>query len=158
MLALEILYLLSVTLLAVYGVNSLLLTWLYRRNKDQVSNGQADDPVKPGLYDPHPYVSVQLPVYNERHVAERLLEAVVNLDWPTERLQIQVLDDSTDETAGIISACLERYRAQGLAVEIEHIRNVLASVGGNKVRAAGILGISRKTLRQKLTAAESKPR
>ena len=122
MLALEILYLLSVTFLAVYGVNSLLLTWLYRRHTDQGSYERADDPVEPGPYDAHPFVSVQLPVYNERHVAARLLEAVVNLDWPAERLQIQELDDSTDDTAGIISACLERYRAQGLAVKIEHIR------------------------------------
>jgi cellulose synthase/poly-beta-1,6-N-acetylglucosamine synthase-like glycosyltransferase len=55
-------------------------------------------------------------------VVERVLEAAVNLDWPAERLQIQVLDDSTDDTLQIIDAARERYRTQGVGMQIEHIR------------------------------------
>ena len=122
MLALEILYLLSVILLAVYGLNSLLLTWLYRRQERGASHGRFGDPIDSEVHSPYPYVTVQLPVYNERHVVERLLEATLNLNWPAQRLQIQVLDDSTDDTRHIIAAALERYRARGLPIEIEHVR------------------------------------
>ena len=122
MIALEILYLLSVILLAIYGLNSLILTWLYRRHKDETWIERTGDPVEPGTDFAYPHVTIQLPVYNERHVVERLLEAAINVDWPGERLQIQVLDDSTDDTRQIIAAALERYRAQGVSTEIEHVR------------------------------------
>jgi cellulose synthase/poly-beta-1,6-N-acetylglucosamine synthase-like glycosyltransferase len=121
-LALEILYLFSVVLLAAYGLNSLLLIWLFRQHKGESSKERIGDPVDAGNGLPCPHVTVQLPVYNERHVVERLIEAAVRMDWPAERLQIQVLDDSTDETRQIIAAALERYRAQGLTIEIEHVR------------------------------------
>jgi cellulose synthase/poly-beta-1,6-N-acetylglucosamine synthase-like glycosyltransferase len=121
MLILEILYLFSVALLAVYGLNSLLLTWLYRRHHKNSNNNQRPDinlnSVKPTAE--VPLVTIQLPVYNERHVVERLINAAVNLNWPVERLQIQVLDDSTDDTHQIIAATLERHRGQG--VWLEHI-------------------------------------
>jgi cellulose synthase/poly-beta-1,6-N-acetylglucosamine synthase-like glycosyltransferase len=122
MLALEILYLFSVVFLALYGLNSLLLTWLCRQQQGETSRGQMDVPVDAGTSIPHPHVTVQLPVYNERHVVERLIEAAVRMDWPAERLQIQVLDDSTDDTRQIIAAALERYRAQGVTAKIEHLR------------------------------------
>jgi cellulose synthase/poly-beta-1,6-N-acetylglucosamine synthase-like glycosyltransferase len=122
MLALEILYLFSVVLLAVYGLNSLILTWLYRQHQGETSRGQMGDPVDAGTSFPHPHVTVQLPVYNERHVVERLIEAAIRLDWPAGRLQVQVLDDSTDDTRQIIAAALERYRARGVPIEIKHVR------------------------------------
>jgi cellulose synthase/poly-beta-1,6-N-acetylglucosamine synthase-like glycosyltransferase len=122
MLALEILYLFSVVLLAVYGLNSLILTWLYRQHQGETSRGQMGIPVDAGTSFPHPHVTVQLPVYNERHVVERLIEAAISMDWPARRLQIQVLDDSTDDTRQIIAAALERYRARGVSIEIEHVR------------------------------------
>jgi cellulose synthase/poly-beta-1,6-N-acetylglucosamine synthase-like glycosyltransferase len=63
-----------------------------------------------------PRVTVQLPVYNERYVVERLIDAVCGLDYPRDRLEIQVLDDSTDETAGLARERVANYRAAGIDV------------------------------------------
>src|SRR5690606_17687204 len=62
----------------------------------------------------------QLPVYNEKYVIERLIDAVVNIDYPREKLEIQILDDSTDETSGIIYQKLEWLERFG--IRIKHIR------------------------------------
>ena len=67
-----------------------------------------------------PLVTVQLPIYNELYVAERIIEAVSKFDYPVDRLQIQVLDDSTDETALIVASAVERVAARGL--RIDHVR------------------------------------
>ncbi len=131
MLILEILYFLSATFLAIYGLNSLILTWLYHRHKkkrgladwqtgtpaQQVDHSNNAYPVSPN----YPNVTVQLPVYNERHVVERLIDAVINLDWPAHRLEIQVLDDSTDDTQQIVAATLKRHQARGTKIRLEHI-------------------------------------
>ena len=67
-----------------------------------------------------PIVTVQLPVFNEVHVVERLLDSVTRLDWPRDRLEIQVLDDSTDETAPLLARLVAAYRAQGIDVRHLH--------------------------------------
>src|SRR5689334_4098023 len=67
-----------------------------------------------------PVVTVQLPVYNEKAVINRLLDATCSLDYPRDRLQIQVLDDSTDITTDLIAQSIKTWRQRGL--EIEHIR------------------------------------
>ena len=67
-----------------------------------------------------PKVTVQLPVYNERYVVERLLDAVAAFDYPNDSLQIQVLDDSTDETVGLIAEKVQHFRELGL--HMEHVR------------------------------------
>jgi cellulose synthase/poly-beta-1,6-N-acetylglucosamine synthase-like glycosyltransferase len=77
-------------------------------------------PIRPPLPEELPRVTVQLPVYNEPAVVERLLEAVGALDYPRERLDIQLLDDSTDETPGIAARVVAELRASGLS--IEHVR------------------------------------
>ena len=66
-----------------------------------------------------PHVTVQLPIFNERYVAERLIDAVSALDYPRDRLEIQVLDDSTDETRELVSQVVDRHRAAG--VDIVHL-------------------------------------
>ncbi len=66
------------------------------------------------------FVTVQLPVYNERHVIERLIDRVAALDWPRDRLEIQVLDDSTDETVALAAARVAHHRARG--IDIRHLR------------------------------------
>jgi cellulose synthase/poly-beta-1,6-N-acetylglucosamine synthase-like glycosyltransferase len=63
---------------------------------------------------------VQLPVYNERHVVERLIDAVCRLDYPSEMLEVQVLDDSDDDTTEIARRCVARHAARG--VRVEHLR------------------------------------
>jgi cellulose synthase/poly-beta-1,6-N-acetylglucosamine synthase-like glycosyltransferase len=65
-----------------------------------------------------PKVLVQLPLYNEKHVADRLLSAACRLNWPADRLTIQVLDDSDDETSVIIDRSAERLRAHGHRIEV----------------------------------------
>jgi cellulose synthase/poly-beta-1,6-N-acetylglucosamine synthase-like glycosyltransferase len=95
--------------LLVYATNAYVMValhWRHRRDPEQV----------PPLPDPLPVVTVQLPLFNERYVAARLLEAVQALDYPRERLEIQVLDDSTDDTPGIVAPAAERLRAEGLRV------------------------------------------
>jgi cellulose synthase/poly-beta-1,6-N-acetylglucosamine synthase-like glycosyltransferase len=67
-----------------------------------------------------PFVTVQLPVYNERHVVERLIDKVAALDYPRSRLEIQVLDDSNDETVALAAARVAHHRAGGL--DIRHLR------------------------------------
>ena len=71
-------------------------------------------------FDDLPVVTVQLPIYNERYVAERLLRAVNDLDYPREKLEVQVLDDSTDDTRELIEREVERLRATGLDITLLH--------------------------------------
>lgn len=104
-----IIYLCVVGALFVYGVNFFYLTYrTWRERKFKIA-------VPP--LSTLPCVTVQLPIYNELYVAERLIDAVAQLDYPADLLDIQVLDDSTDETAEIVRRAVERWRAQGIAIE-----------------------------------------
>ncbi|WP_316934259.1 hypothetical protein [Hymenobacter sp. AT01-02] len=69
-----------------------------------------------------PRVTVQLPIYNELYVVERIIDACAALRYPTDRLHLQVLDDSTDETVALAAARVAHYRAQGL--RIDHVRRL----------------------------------
>lgn len=96
------------TVLSIYGFYRFRLIYLffrYRRFKPQPKGTFADNDL--------PTVTVQLPIYNEMYVVERLVKAVTELDYPRERLEIQVLDDSTDETATIAEREVKKYQAQG---------------------------------------------
>ncbi len=77
------------SLLGLYGVHRLFVVWLYYRTRAEPSGP---------LPDTLPFVTVQLPLFNERHVVGRLIDAVAQFDWPRDRLEVQVLDDSTDAT------------------------------------------------------------
>ena len=106
------LYLLAAALLTVYTGGLfvlLLLHWLWR-----------DDTLAPPHPQVYPPVTVQLPLYNERHVVGRLLDAVAALDYPREVLVIQVLDDSTDATSQIVAAKVAGLRKRGLTMQ--HVR------------------------------------
>ena len=70
-----------------------------------------------------PRVTIQLPIFNERYVIERLVEAVSRFDYPPELLDVQVLDDSTDETQQVARACVERHAAQGMPIVYIHRTN-----------------------------------
>jgi cellulose synthase/poly-beta-1,6-N-acetylglucosamine synthase-like glycosyltransferase len=109
------LYLLVWVVLAAYGVHRLHLVRLFRKR----AKGAAP-PERPAPEGAWPRVTVQLPVYNERYVVERLLEASAALDYPADRLEIQLLDDSTDETTEIAAAAVAAFRARG--VDVAHIR------------------------------------
>ena len=107
-------YFLAAGLLFLYSLGQLHLTWLYLHQR----NSQPQEPPPPPAE--WPAVTVQLPVYNEKYVIERLLTAVCRLDYPLEKLEIQVLDDSTDETSDLAARLVRRYQQKGL--DIKHIR------------------------------------
>jgi cellulose synthase/poly-beta-1,6-N-acetylglucosamine synthase-like glycosyltransferase len=77
-------------------------------------------PVEPARLDPLPTVTVQLPIYNEMYVADRLIDAVCQLEYPRELLEIQVLDDSTDETREIAELAVRRHAAHGIDIKYFH--------------------------------------
>jgi cellulose synthase/poly-beta-1,6-N-acetylglucosamine synthase-like glycosyltransferase len=100
-------------LLAVYGAHRAVMLRLYYRHRDDAPRAGPEP-------DPLPRVTVQLPIYNEVYVVDRLVEAVAAMDYPPELLEIQILDDSTDETADVARAAAERLRARGR--DIRHLR------------------------------------
>jgi cellulose synthase/poly-beta-1,6-N-acetylglucosamine synthase-like glycosyltransferase len=111
---LDLAYLSTLGLLAVFGLHRLanLARWRrvsWERTEDRREMSPAADA---------PIVTVQLPLYNERTVAVRLMRAVAALDWPKQRLELQVLDDSTDETGALIDGEAERLQAQGFDVKV----------------------------------------
>ena len=67
-----------------------------------------------------PPVTIQLPIYNEMYVADRLIDAVCEMDYPRELLEIQVLDDSTDETREIAELAVRRHAARGFDIRYLH--------------------------------------
>jgi cellulose synthase/poly-beta-1,6-N-acetylglucosamine synthase-like glycosyltransferase len=105
-------YVSTAVMLALYGVNSLVTLVLYLHHRRRA-------PLLPPLTST-PRVTVQLPIYNERYVVERLIDAVVGLDYPRDRLQIQVLDDSTDETTAIAQERTAYHRQRGVDVVVTH--------------------------------------
>lgn len=113
-----ILYGLAGMLLFLYNCGQLSLIVIYLRSKQQRQTMMLSADAK--APDKLPPVTVQLPVYNELYVVERLVDAVVRLNYPKDKLSIQVLDDSTDETVGILAAKVNEYKQKGF--DIEHVR------------------------------------
>ncbi len=98
-------YFLLMVVLAFYGLHRYQLVWLYYRHKKNATHGQTHQ------FAELPFITIQLPIFNEQFVIDRLIDACCNLDYPRDRLEIQVLDDSTDETSQVAEAIVERYRA-----------------------------------------------
>jgi len=122
-LSIEIPYFLVLAILSVYGVHRYCLTYYYLKNRDKKPK-----PLK--LFDKLPHVTVQLPVYNERYVVERLIEAAINLDYPRELLEIQVLDDSTDDTRHLCERLVRQYAGAGYPIKYLHRENRLGFKAG----------------------------
>ncbi len=108
-------YALSMAVLLLYGLN---LLWMATRHGRATRSREGNASMAPEAELPH--VTVQLPLYNEQHVAARLIGACVALDYPREKLEIQVLDDSTDATFALVAAEVARHRAAGHAVVHVH--------------------------------------
>lgn len=118
----EVLYSLAVIWLLLYGFNKYYITYLFLRNLGREAEKDTcflEEFWKKTPESSLPRVTTQLPVYNEKYVAERLLEAVVGLDYPKGLHEIQVLDDSTDETRDILARAVEKYHKAGY--NIKHI-------------------------------------
>lgn len=111
---LQALTLLALGGLALYGFLGLYTLLIYRRCR------RPSDGATPVRRAPLPRVTVQLPLYNELYVVERLLGAAAALDYPRHNLQIQVLDDSEDETTARVAQLVEAYRRQGLNISLVH--------------------------------------
>ena len=105
-------YFFVLVILAVYGWHRYFLVYLYMKNKDR-------HPTPMGM-DRLPKVTVQLPIYNEMYVADRLIDAVCRLNYPRELLEIQVLDDSTDETRIVAERAVMRNAATGIDISYLH--------------------------------------
>jgi cellulose synthase/poly-beta-1,6-N-acetylglucosamine synthase-like glycosyltransferase len=112
--ALLVPYFVVLILLASYGLHRYILVYLYYKNRKNHTSEPA------ARFEDLPRVTVQLPMFNEQFVAERLIESVGKLKYPREKLDIQVLDDSTDETVGVGRNLVERYAALGHPITYHH--------------------------------------
>lgn len=104
-------YSLGFVVLGLYGLRALILTIAYAFVR------RRPEPAPPAP-DVLPLVTVQLPIYNERYVATRLIDAVCRMRWPRERLAVQVLDDSDDDTVALIDACADAWRVRGADITV----------------------------------------
>jgi len=104
-------------ILSVYGLHRYDIIRTYFKHR---RNAQGEPPRR---FEQLPPVTIQLPLYNERYVVERLIEETLKIEYPKELLQIQVLDDSTDDTAPFAEALVERYRNMGYPIEYHHRTN-----------------------------------
>ncbi len=112
-----ILYSISLLYIFLFSLGQLHLTWLYVRRKNDKSDLSGSAQVF------SPKVTIQLPVFNERYVVERLIEAVSKLKYPKDSLEIQILDDSTDDTTAIILKKVESLRLLKLDINLIHREN-----------------------------------
>src|SRR5689334_2216994 len=106
-------YFFVLCILAMYGWHRYYLVYVYMKNKANVPKAL------PPL-DPLPVVTIQLPIYNEMYVVDRLIAAVCTMNYPKHLLEIQVLDDSTDETREIAELAVRRHAAQGFDIKYLH--------------------------------------
>lgn len=120
-------YFLLVAVLSLHGAHRLMLVWLWWTRREPSLQRQ---PIQEW-----PRVTVQLPVFNERDVVTRLIDAAAALRWPLDRLQLQVLDDSTDDTVQIVEAAVVRARSKGLDVQVLH-RSVRQGFKAGALQAA----------------------
>ena len=110
-----IFYCIALLFIFLFSLGQLHLTWHYLKAKK-------DKPKVDYITEANdlPLVTVQLPVYNERYVVQRLIEAVVQIDYPLDKLEIQILDDSSDETTDIIAQAITPWVNKG--IDIQHVR------------------------------------
>src|SRR5213082_1235761 len=106
-------YLSVLICLSAYGIHRYFIIYLFLKNRKSA-------PTPLAHFEQLPKVTVQLPIFNEIYVVERLLRSVSELDYPRELLQIQVLDDSTDDTREIVSSCAAELRGRGFNVQRIH--------------------------------------
>ncbi|HXG31677.1 MAG TPA: glycosyltransferase [Thermodesulfobacteriota bacterium] len=109
-------YLITLGLLSAFGLHRHYLSYLFNKYKNQT-------PEPKDRFKRLPMVTIQLPVYNEMYVVERLISSVCGIDYPRELMEIQVLDDSTDQTQEIARGCVDVYRSMGFQIFYIHRDN-----------------------------------
>ncbi|WP_422355064.1 cellulose synthase family protein [Roseivirga pacifica] len=107
----------ALSFIFVYSLSQLSLVYKFRKAK---RNGRLNQSVALSADYEYPHVTVQLPVYNELYVVERLIDAVANFDWPKDKLEVQVLDDSNDETVDLIAEKVAEWQQKG--IDIQQVR------------------------------------
>lgn len=107
------LYGITLLIICLFSLGQFNLTWHYLKAKKNTED-------TPSELTKYPFVTVQLPLYNERYVVERLIDAIIQIQYPLDKLEIQVLDDSNDETVDLVQAKVQHYAAKG--IDIKHIR------------------------------------
>src|SRR5947199_5216430 len=112
-------YFTVLVILASYGIHRYQLVWMYYKNR----KNKVTEPSAEFTQENLPRVTIQLPIYNEQFVIDRLVDAVCKIRYPKDKLDIQVLDDSTDETVQVASAVVDRYAAMGYPVTYHHRDN-----------------------------------
>ena len=115
-------FIFSAVLITLYTCNFYYLVWLSRQQRKSSKVGVLDDPL----------ITIQLPIYNEKYVATRLVDSVCKMDYPKNRMYIQVLDDSDDDTSLKLEELVQKYKKEGF--DIHHIRR-----GSRKGYKAGAL-------------------
>jgi cellulose synthase/poly-beta-1,6-N-acetylglucosamine synthase-like glycosyltransferase len=108
-------YFVITIILALYGFHNMITTVIYLSMKPSKKHEG-----KTYTVENWPRVTVQLPIFNEKYTVERLLRAVTRLDYPAECVQIQVLDDSTDDTYDLVARLVEDYKSRGVNIELIH--------------------------------------
>ncbi len=103
-----------------YSVLQLNLTWIYSKTKRRLKDKDISTP--DFKHENAPKVTIQLPMFNEMYVAERIIEVAAKIEYPRDRFQIQVLDDSSDETKDIIASKVKEISEQG--INIQHIHRI----------------------------------
>jgi len=109
---LALIYTITALWLAAYGLNAFILAFLYLRNREH------NPELPPTELEALPTVTVQIPTFNEHHVIARVIDAVAALDYPRDRLEIQILDDSTDDTVELARRRATFHRARGLDISV----------------------------------------
>ncbi len=127
LLPIKILYASCVILLAFVGLNHFIVTILYWVKYKKIPKTV----ILPNDKTRWPKVTIQLPVYNERYLVEQLLKGMTELEYPRNKLEIQVLDDSTDFTSDLLKELVKKYRFQGIDIVYLHRTNREGYKGGN---------------------------
>jgi cellulose synthase/poly-beta-1,6-N-acetylglucosamine synthase-like glycosyltransferase len=119
-------YLICAGVLFLYGLNCIILSSIYLINRKKIwSKSKLTNLVQ------KPIVSIQLPIYNEGRLVIGLLKHITQLDYPKEKMQIQVLDDSTDETRQLLKQLVLQYKDKGYWIEYAHRKTQTGYKAGN---------------------------
>ena len=120
------LYFVLLVCLSLFGLHRCYLVYLYTKHRRSVAGDAGEEVVlceKSTRRQKVPFVTVQLPIYNEKYVVDRLVNAVANLNYPRDYFEVQVLDDSTDETQEIARNAVDRISRRGLDIHYLHRNN-----------------------------------
>ncbi len=109
-------YFISLTILFSFGIHGLVMLYYYRKTRNiLIPSGE--------IKGDYPVVTIQLPMFNELYVVERLIKSVCNINYPKDKLHVQVLDDSTDESIQVAEKLVQDFKAMGYDIEYIHRTN-----------------------------------